>query len=242
MYRTCLGVVVSRALIIRIGNRRLRLPVNTVILLALLTNASAQSAAQSKDKSDPLKPFTTCKLKGGPSVKRVDRRPKSAEKYREIATDKGQERVSVLDGYRVMFGYNDLLYFFANVKIERSDSQSYAADKEVIIRSLRNLASTKQATKFIYVDKTGLNGFEHYGTDRDVIDVGGVMGTHVLFFDPHHLVITIYVLNQNKDTGGLLFRNNRRFNDINEYRVLRDEFLSHYTECLKRVAETTPEK
>src|SRR5258705_8079511 len=108
MYRTCLGVLVSWALITRVRNWRIRLPATTAILLALLTNGSAQSAGQSKDKSDPLKPFTTCKLKGGLSVKQVDRRPKSAPKYREVETDK-QERVSVLDGYRVMFGYSDLI-------------------------------------------------------------------------------------------------------------------------------------
>ena len=236
MYPRCLDVPVL--LLMRTHNRPIILPAAALILLALLTNVSAQS----KDKSDPLKPFTMCKLKGGPSVKQVDRRPKSAPKYREVETDKGEERVSVLDGYRVMFGYSDLIYFFANVKIEQSEAQSYPADKEVIIRSLKNLASARQATKVLFEDKTELNGFEHYGADRDVIDVGGVIGTHVLFYDPRHLVITIYVLNQNTDKGGLLFRNNRRFNDINEYRVVRDEFLNRYTECLKRVAEVTPEK
>ena len=239
MYRRCLDVPVLLTLTMRRLNRRLTWPAGAVILLALLTNVSAQS----KDKSDPLKPLTTCKLKGGPSVKQVDRRPKSAPKYREVETDKPEERVSVLDGYSVMFGYSDLIYFFANVKIEQSAAQSYISDKDAIIRSLKHLTSTKQATNVIYADKTDLNGFEHYGLDRDVIDVGGgVIGTHVLFYDPRQLVITIYVLNQNTDKGGLLFRNNRRFNDINEYRVVRDEFLNHYTECLKRVAETIPEK
>ena len=237
MYRRCSAVFVSLALIVEMRNWRIILPSTFLIWLAL----SIDVPAQSKVKSDPLKPFTTCKLEGGLKVKQVDRKPKTAEKYREVATDKGQQRVSVLDGYRVMFGYNDLLYFFANVKIEQSAAQSYSEDKEAIIQSLKHLTSTKQATRVIYADKTDLNGFEHYGADRDVIDVGGVIGTHVLFYEPRHLVITIYVLNQDTAKGGLIFKNNRRFNNINEYRVLRDDFLSHYTECLKRIAETTPE-
>jgi len=237
MHRRCSNAFVSLALIVQVRNRRAILLPTVVILLALLTDVGAQS----KNNSDPLRPFTTCKLEGGLKVRQVDRRPKAAEKYRKVETDKGQETVSVIDGYRVMFAYKDLLYYFANVKIEQSDAQSYAQDKEVIVRSLKNLASTKQATKSIYADRIELNGFEHYGADRDVIDVGGVMGIHVLFDERRHLVITIYVLNQDNGPGNIFFKNKRRFNDINEYRVLRDDFLDGYSACLRQIAETAPE-
>src|SRR3981081_1149810 len=133
-------------------------------------------SGQSKSNLDPLKPYTTCKLPGDLKIKEVRRRPKSAEKYRQVDTGKGSERVSVVDGYRVMFAYKDLFYFFANVKIEQSDPASSAQDKEIVISSLKNVASTKQATGIVYSDKTMLNGFEHYGTDRDKIDVGGTLG------------------------------------------------------------------
>jgi hypothetical protein len=94
------------------------------LLIAFLTlPASLASptmlAGQSKDDSDLLKPFTTCELGGDLKVKEVTRRPKSAEQHRKVTTAKGSERVSVIDGYRVMFGYTDVGYFFANVKIER---------------------------------------------------------------------------------------------------------------------------
>ena len=85
----------------------------------------------------------------------------------------------------------------------------------------------------MFTDKTLLNGFEHYGIDRDRIDVGDQVGIHVLFYDPAHLVVTIYFLNQSKAVS----LNNRRFVNIEQYQELRDDFLSHYSECLKQVAD-----
>ena len=200
----------------------------TSLLIALLALPTILLASPSQDDSDPLKPYTTCEMGGDLKVKDITRRPKSAEKYREVTTDKGNERVSVVNGYRVMFGYEDVRYYFANVKIEQSDAESYAQDKEKVINELKHYSSTKQATKIQYHDKQVLNGFEHYGIDRDVIDVGGQVGIHVLFGDTKHLIITIYFLNQEKK--------NRRFNNLEEYFALQADFLNRYTECLSVVA------
>ena len=211
-----------------------------IIILVMAIPASHMIVfGQSKSNPDPLKPYTKCKLPGDLKIKEVSRRPKSAEKYRQVDTAKGKERVSVVDGYRVMFAYRDVFYYFANVKIEQSDPASYAQDKETVINSLKNVESTKQATGIIYSDKIMLNGFEHYGTDRDKIDVGGTLGIHVLFYDANHLIVTIYILNQGDETGSLFWRNGkRRFTNIAEYQVLKDDFLNHYSECLKGVADT----
>jgi len=73
-------------------------------------------ASQSKDDSDPLKPYTTCEMGGDLKVKDITRRPKSAGKYREVTTDRGNERVSVVNGYRVMFGYEDVRYYFVKLR------------------------------------------------------------------------------------------------------------------------------
>lgn len=200
----------------------------TSLLIALLALPTILLASQSKDNSDPLKPYTTCEMGGDLKVKDITRRPKSAEKYREVTTDRGNERVSVVNGYRVMFGYEDVRYYFANVKIEQSDAESWAQDRERVINELKHYSSTKQATKIQYHDKQVLNGFEHYGIDRDVIDVGGQVGIHVLFDDTKHLIITIYFLNQEKK--------NRRFNNLEEYFALKADFLNRYTECLSVVA------
>jgi hypothetical protein len=219
-------------------------PFNKQAIMIALLAVSAFSptvSGQSNSNTDPLKPYTTCKLSGGLQVREVTRRPKSLEKYREVTTAKGSERVSVVDGYRVMFSYKDVRYYYANVKIEQSDPASYVQDKERIINSLKHVASSKNNTNVIYAYKMILNGFEHYGTDRDVIDIGGTIGTHVLYLDSDNLIVTIYFLNQDdKTTGSLLWGGKRRFNNIEEYRTLRDEFLSRYSECLKRVADAKP--
>ncbi len=206
----------------------------TAVLIAVLAfPASLASptmllASQSKDDADPLKPFTTCELGSDLKVKEVTRRPKAAVPHREVTTAKGSERVSVIDGYRVMFGYKDVSYFFANVKIEQSNAGSYPQDKERVINEKKHSSSAKQSTKLLFTDKEILNGFEHYGIDRDVIDVGGTLGIHVLFDDERQLIITIYILNQEKKK--------RLFNSIEEYSVLKTDFLNRYSECLRGVA------
>lgn len=192
--------------------------------------------AQSKGKADPLKVYTRCKLQGDLKVKEVARRPESTEKYRSVVTANGNEQVSVLDGYRVMFGYRDLPYYFANVKIEQSEPSSYAQDKEKVVNDLKYLSSTKQATGNSFSDKTILNGFEHYGLDRDQLDVGITLGTHLLLYDPDHLVITVYFLNQDdKGLSGSKIGDGRRFRNLDEYHKLKDDFLNRYSECLKGI-------
>ena len=204
------------------------------LLITIIVLPATTLAAQSKNNTDPLAPYTTCGVGGGLEIKLVTRRPKSTEKNREVKTAKGEEKVSVVDGYRVMFGYKGVRYYFANIKIEQSDSQSYAQDKEAVINQLIHYSSTKQATKILYTEKVLLNGFEHYGIDRDVIDVGGQVGIHVIFHDSAHLIITIYFLNQEKESIFLIKK--RRYNNIEEYQVIKDDFLNRYTECLKGIA------
>ena len=205
-----------------------------VILTIALTLLFPLSAlGQSGSNADTLKPYTKCKAPGDLEIREVTCRPSGADKHREVTTAHGNEKVSVTDGYRLMFAYPDLHYYFANVKIEQSAPDSYPKDKEILINQLRYYSSTKQATAMIFADKSLLNGFEHYGMDRDKIDVGGQVGTHVLFYDPAYLVMTIYFLNQSK----AISLNKRRFENIGEYRELRDNFLNRYSECLKLVAD-----
>jgi hypothetical protein len=202
-----------------------------IFALALLISSLLIARAQSTS-TDPLKSYTTCKVPGNLKIKEVTRRT-ITDNYREVTTDNGKQKVSVVDGYRVMFAYPDLTYYFANVKIEQSAPDSYAADKEVLVNQLKQYSSIKEAHPMIFEDKTMLNGFEHYGMDRDKIDVGDQVGIHVLFYDPAHLVVTIYFLNQSK----AVFLNNRRYEDIKQYRELRNDFLNSYSECLKREAD-----
>jgi hypothetical protein len=208
------------------------------ILIGLLGMASI-TLAQRKGDQDPLKAYTTCKSPGDLRAKQVDRRPESTPKYRYVVTDNGKEKVSVTDGYRVMFGYSDLGYYFANVKIEQSEPSSYARDKQAVVGELKYLSTTKQATGNVFSDKSVLNGFEHYGLDRDQIDVGGTLGTHLLLYDDDHLIVTVYFLNQDDKGRGKTMANRRRFQTLDEYLRIREEFLSKYSECLRGIAQAT---
>jgi len=214
----------------------------TGLLFALMVGVLGPpsiATAQSKSNTDPLKAFTKCSSQADLKVKEVTRRPKSTEKHRYVLTASGKAKVSVIDGYRVMFGYRDLPYYFANVKLEQSEPSSYAQDKEKVVSELKYLSSTKQATGNIFSDKTMLNGFEHYGLDRDTLDVGLTVGTHLLLYDPGHLVITVYFLNQDDRRGaGSTAGNVRRFKNLDEYHQLKDDFLNRYSECLQKIAET----
>ena len=201
-----------------------------IFAVALLVSSVLIVRAQSTS-TDPLKSYTTCKVRGDLKIREVTRR-NATDNYREITADKGKQKVSVVAGYRVMFAYPDLPYYFANVKIEQSAPDSYAADKEILVNQLKHYSSIKEAHPMIFEDKKMLNDFEHYGMDRDKIDVGDQVGIHVLFYDPAQLVVTIYFLNQSKAA----FFNKRRYEDIKEYREIRDNFLNSYSECLKRVA------
>lgn len=211
--------------------------------ICVLISVSSLVFSQTKATSDPLKPYTKCKVPGDLEIREVSRYPKSADKFRNVKTSKGAEKVSVADGYRVMFSYKGLYYYYANVKIEQSVPADYLQDKETIISSLRYFATAKEATGMIFSDKSPLNGFEHYGIDRDRIDVGGQVGNHVLFYDAHQLVITIYFLNQddkNNLARAVLGGGERKFHNMDEYRSLRDDFLTKYSECLAKVAAAQP--
>jgi hypothetical protein len=141
-----------------------------IVALTLLLSSLAIVRAQTAS-GDPLKPYTACKVPGDLRIKQVTRRP-AGDNYREVVTDSGKQRVSVVDGYRVMFAYPDLTYYFANVKIEQSAPDRYTQDKEILINQLKHYSTIKEATGMSFTDKMLINGFEHYGIDRDKIDVG----------------------------------------------------------------------
>ena len=205
-----------------------RMVVMTLLTTMMALPATTLATQSIYNDADSLKPYTACKLEGDLEVKEITRRANSGSEYREVTTAKGKERVSVADGYRVMFAYKDVGYFYANVKLEQSDAQSYAQDKEIVINQLRHFSSSKQARMMVVADKTMLSGFEHFAIERDAIDVGNLIGIHLLLYDKGKIIITIYFLNQEKKK--------RRFNSIEEFRALREGFLNRYAECLIGVA------
>ena len=91
------------------------------IVVLLPTSFPHCLMGQDTSTADPLNAYTRCTFNDPLRVKDITRRPQFVEPYRDVTTDKGKERVSVLDGYRVMVGYKDSPNYYANIKIEQSD-------------------------------------------------------------------------------------------------------------------------
>jgi len=186
-------------------------------------NSAPGSFGQSSKRDDSLKPFTTCELDNGLRIVQVDRLPKDV-KSRTVTTSKGDQAISLADGYRVMVAYNDDRDWFANIKAEKSVTTEYEQDKEFVIENLKWAASTSKEMESPEPVKVSVGEYEGYGTSKRTL-VGNMLGIYVLFSDVNHTIVTFYFINQNPKR--------KRFQTIEEWRVLRDEFFKTYTTCLK---------
>jgi hypothetical protein len=194
-----------------------------VFIIVGSLNPGPRLFAQSSKRDDSLKPFTTCELDNGLRIVQIDRLPKNV-KSRTVTTSKGDQAISLADGYRVMVAYNDDRDWFANIKAEKSITTEYEQDKELVIEGLKWAASTSKDLESQEPVKVSVGEYEGYGTSKRTL-VGNMLGIYVLFSDANHTITTLYFINQNPKR--------KRFQTIEEWRVLRDEFLKTYTTCLK---------
>lgn len=201
--------------------RLAKLVIVSIIFVAV--NSAVSSLAQSSVRDDALKPFTSCELDSGLKIVQVDRLPRDV-KSRTVKTSKGDKKVSLADGYRVMVAYNDDRDWFANIKAEKSVTADYEKDKELVIDNLKWAASTSKELESQEPAKVSFGEYEGYGTSKRTL-TGNMLGIYVLFSDVDRTITTFYFINQNSKR--------KRFQTIEEWRVVRDEFLKTYTTCLK---------
>jgi len=198
----------------------------TILLLMVGSFTSAvRSFGQSSKRDDSLKPYTTCELDSGLRIVQVDRLPKGV-KSRTVTTSKGERTISMADGYRVMVAYNDDKDWFANIKAEKPFTADYERDKESAIENLKWAASTTKELESEEPVKVSFNGLEGYGTSKQALKTGNMLGIYVLFSDADRTITTFYFTNQNEKR--------RRFQTIEEWRAVRDEFLKTYTRCINK--------
>ena len=198
--------------------RKYSIQILATTLLLIAGNATAQTI--SRDES--LKPYTTCEFEDGLKIVQVDRLPKDVT-FRKENTSSGEKQISLADGYRVMVAYVKT-DFFANIKAEKSDPTKYATDKDTAIEALKWAASTSKEMESQDPIKVSYNGFDGYAINRKSI-MGNTLGITLLFSDPNQHIVTIYFLNQSPKK--------RKFQTIEEWRTLRDNFLNRYTACVK---------
>lgn len=193
----------------------------TVFIILGSFNSPARSSLQSSERDESLKPFTACDLHDGLRIVQVDRLPKNV-KSRTVKTNSGDQKISLADGYRVMVAYNEDRDWFVNIKAEKSVTSEYERDKQNAIENLKWVASTGKEMESPEPVKVSFGEYEGYGLSRRTL-IGNTLGTYVLFSDVDRTITTFYFINQNSER--------KRFQTIEEWRALRDEFLKTYTTC-----------
>ena len=208
--------------------------VTTITVLALIFLSAAPIDMSAQQRVDSLRHLTRCAFADDLRSVAADRTPAEIQE-RQVVTASGVRAVSLADGYRVMLTY-PASDFFANLKVERSQDSRYADDKNAVVANMEFLAnqSSKEAGAVVPLEHRTHKGLDLYSVDFPTIDFyiannpptlgGGPIGTYVLFDDGRRLIVTVYFLNQRPER--------RRFQTIEDYRVLRDRFLDSYAKCL----------
>lgn len=168
--------------------------------------------------------FITFKRTGSLIATSLDRLPEQYRKPRGVTTEKGEEHVSVADGYRVL--YSDCKgSTFVNLKVELSHPESYDSDREVLLDHLAHMSS-HDAGPGSFV-KMGTGRYEIFGFSRNDLESGNIQGVYAMF--PKKNVVVYFYFN-NLGPGNSLYK------DMEEYRRQRDiffvDYVTHLQECL----------
>jgi hypothetical protein len=183
------------------------------VLLALVTLGAAADDAV-------LERYIRCDgFAGGVRAVTLDRRPADAPHWRTAELFGESGRVSVVDGYRVMYSYPRTLPF-ARLNAERSDPASYEADKRTLTQYFAGIA---QADDNVALGASSTAGFAIQSLTKKALG-GTTLGITQLLSDADGVIVTIYFLNQAPEL--------RRFESYDEFVRLRDEFVRGYAVCV----------
>jgi hypothetical protein len=187
------------------------------------TSFAAEAVPPSRpEDGSRLQPYILCDgFAGGVRGVTLDRRPPTAEPWREVSSGGMTQRVSVLEGYRVMYSY-PRTYPFARLKAERSDPSRYSEDKQIVMRSLAELASTDGNTELVDFSNQGFSG----QTVTKKALGGSALGITQIFSDEDAVIVTVFFLNHAPQ--------NRSFRTYGEFVALRDDFVRGYMECVAK--------
>ncbi len=204
-----------------------------------LSLAAAQTPAAprptSRSVSTALKPYTGCRLPGGPDLVQTTPLPQ-APMTRAAQTLTGPVKIRIANGVFAAFAFPGGAPF-ANVKIEQLPAATFRTEKPELISEFDKINATGEDTQRNYALKPVLNGFEIYGFDRTALD-GKVLGIYLFFDNAHHVATTAYFLNAPPAQ--------RHFNTVQQYNEERSAFLEAYTACVRKAlggaSPTTPAK
>ena len=192
------------------------------LLGTVAAHAAAGEAAAPKQPTEAatMHAYVHCDgFAGGVRGVALDRRPTNAVPWREVGFGANIGRVSVVDGYRVMYSY-PRTYWFANLKAERSDASRYGEDKRIVTENFIALAAADDGA-FL----TNFSGRGFAGQTLTKKELGGsTLGITQILSDEDSVIVTIYFLNQHPE--------NRAFQTYEEFIGLRDRFVRGYIECV----------
>lgn len=197
-------------------------------LLFLAAMGVAHGAACAREPGAPAQPEHALKLQayihcdgfaGGVRGVALDRRPQTADPWRDAGFNGARRRVSVVDGYRVAYSY-PRTFLFANLKAERSDPSRYADDKQIVTLNLAEMAKADGGLALAEFSERGFSG--QTLTKREI--GGTTLGLTQIFSDEDAVIVTIYFMNQVPEM--------RRFQTHAEFISLRDGFVRGYLECV----------
>ncbi len=132
-----------------------------------------------------------------------------SDPFRIVTTAKGEEHVSVMAGFRVLYKYPNTDYF-AKMHVEQSYAEQYEADKQKVIDGMTFSAGNLPV---IHENKSS---FEIYSAGQPNLE-SSVLGMALILFPKDHIITTVYFLNQEPSK--------RKFQTFEEYENLRDEFV-----------------
>src|SRR5258706_1974083 len=151
----------------------------------------------------------------------VDRRPAEAEPWRGVNSGGKSQRVSVVDGYRVMYSY-PRSFPFARLKAERSDPAKYRDDKRIVTLNLLEMEKADSNLALVNFSAHGFSG--QTLTKKEM--AGTTLAMTQIFSDEDAVIVTIFFLNQLPE--------NRKFQSYEEFISLRDGFVRGYVECVAK--------
>ena len=189
--------------------------------------AGEPSASRQLESDSTFQPYVHCDgFAEGVRGVTLDRRPPTAEPWREVGIGGKSQRVSVIDGYRVMYSYART-FPFATLKAERSDPSKYLEDKEIVTSYFADIAKADYKS-----DLVNFSGQNFSGQTLTKIELTGrTLGITQILWDEDSIIVTIYFLNQETE--------NRKFKTYEEFISLRDSFIRGYIECVTKKRATS---
>ena len=142
----------------------------------------------------------------------VNQREKGTD-YRTIQTINGVEKISVVEGFRVMYKYENSNHF-AKMHVEQSKSDEYENDKSKLINFIYQRLNNE-----IVVQHLTYNNYEYYYRGANNLPNSPIIGMAIVFYPEEQIIITIYFLNQEAKY--------RSFQTIEEFNILKDNFIKN---------------